>query len=203
MLAHHLLPGGDGKLIPVFVLAALFVHRIEAEIAAGRNGRPDPTGHRLALLGELFLYGCTPFGRARLEALFGQTAVQMDRGFIQPKLDHRDVRGRGLKKIAQPEPCDLQLCLVHGIKGRPKVDKHEVAFMTQEGKESGLFGALRFHGAKGLHCVVQNFVLSPGGYGPPVRPAHAKHLVEYGRAFKGERYGGDVCGLRFHFSTTP
>src|SRR5581483_10918127 len=141
VLAHHALALADRLAVPVLALAAKFVHRIKAQIAALRNLRPQTRRGGFALPGQFGFDFAVPLGRAGLETFRGELAVESYRRFVKTQLDDGEIGARRLEIFAQLRARDRQLGAVEIVEGFAEMDEHQIAFVTEERKESGAAAA--------------------------------------------------------------
>src|SRR5258705_891722 len=83
VLAHHSLALANRLAVPVLGLAAKFVHRVKAQIAALGNLWPQARRRRFALYGQLRFDCFVPFRRALLKSLRRQVGVEFYRSFVE------------------------------------------------------------------------------------------------------------------------
>ena len=94
VLAHHALALADRLAIPVLSFAAKLVHRIEAQVAALGNFRPEARRRVLALFCKFSFDFPVPFRGAGMQTFRSQLGVEFYRSFVKPELHHREIGSR-------------------------------------------------------------------------------------------------------------
>ena len=86
-----------------------------------------------------------PFLRVRFHAAFGERLVGLQRRFVQPQLNHRQIGSRGLQEIVESKPRQVELRLIELVEAVAEVDQHQVAFVSEQGEQRRLAIGLRLH----------------------------------------------------------
>src|SRR5687768_15368340 len=101
---HHTRTLGHRNLVPVLVLSAAAVHRVEAEITRGRDLGEKPRMHGFPLPCERLTDARVPFRRVWLNSALNQRVVRLLSGLVQSQFDHREIGAGWLHKVEKPEP---------------------------------------------------------------------------------------------------
>src|SRR5260221_3448169 len=115
----------------------------------------------------------------RLDSLLAQGAVELDRGFVEPKFHDRDVRRSLLQKIAETKTRDLQLRMLEIIERIAEVQKQQVRLVSQHGEQRTLAGDVMLQLLQCRASLGGNLFSLSIGQLAPLRPAKTKHLVQH------------------------
>ena len=99
---------------------------------------------------------------------------------------------RRLQILLQRGAIQLQLGSVQLVEGVAEVDQHQVALVPQQGVHRALPGL--FRSARAAGCLTCDLLLARRAQFAPLRPAEAKHLMQYAQPFERERHGWQFGG---------
>src|SRR5690242_6513404 len=118
----------------------------------------------------------------RLDSFFSERVVRVRCRFVEPQLNHREVRRGRLQIITEPQPGHLLLRRVEFLEIAPEMDEQEIALMAEERIDRALAPSARL-----LHPAQSRGtrrLLHDGGPAfrrqfTPRRPSESHHLMQY------------------------